>query len=255
MDSTGAENASGPARGVPATNDTSSQIPINDESTHTDDSDEFGSTWRELSALLESDASDDSLESAILHLGALHDQRVLDPLVGLRNHPRAGVRRAVAEALPMAMIIGDQSSSGVAVLIGLCDDDDAVVRDWAACSLGRTLARDPQDLRAYYDTDEIRAALSARLNDTDPATRAEACAGLALRGVETVIEPLRRELGRSDVGRVPVIAAEALGSPKLHESLIALRGQWSRDPPLLERAILACQPGPTQRGGEADRHG
>jgi HEAT repeat protein len=216
-----------------------------------EDVDEFTSRRQLLSSILQKGASDDALESAILHLAELHDHRALDALVALQTHPSAKVRRAVAEALPIVMVPADRSSSGVTALISLSVDEDAVVRDWATCSLGRTLAGDSHDLRAYYDSKEVRAALVARLDDTDPATRAEACAGLAFRGVEDVAEPLRRELARPDVGRVPVIAAEALGSPELLESLIALRGWWTRDPPLLERAIQACAPGVLGSGGEA----
>jgi HEAT repeat protein len=182
------------------------------------------------------------LTALILGIGQLRDQRALKPLAAAAGHPSAAVRRAVAEALPMAMVACEQSAAGVAALIGLSEDDDPEVRDWATCSLGRTLAADPGDLVACYDTAEVRAALTARLSDADPATRAEACAGLALRRVREVVGPLRRELASPDVGRVPVIAARAIGSAELHDSLLALRGCWTRDPDLLEQAIRACTP-------------
>ncbi len=140
------------------------------------------------------------------------------------------------------MIVPDDSALGVGVLLSLFDDEDAVVRDWAVCSLGRTLATGADGVPAAYDTTRIRTALTQRLSDEDPATRAEACAGLALRHVADVVEPLRRELARPEVGRVPVIAAEAIASPDLHDSLVALRSWWTRDPELLERAIEACSP-------------
>jgi hypothetical protein len=145
----------------------------------------------------------------------------------------------------MAMVVGERSSAGVAALIGLCADEDPEVRDWATCSLGRTLAADSDDLQAFYDTPQIRAALIARLDDTDSATRAEACAGLALRPVGNLVDlvgPLRGLLARSDAGRIPVIAAGALGSAELYDSLLALRSWWTRDPALLDRAIRACAP-------------
>jgi HEAT repeat protein len=201
-------------------------------------------------ALLEAVASandEQELAALVLQLGQLRDQAALQSLASLRQHSSATVRRAVAEALPLAMVDGASASAGVEALIGLCSDDDAEVRDWAACSLGRSLAADAAELRAFYDTPEIRAALWARVADDDPATRAEACAGLALRHVGEVAAPLRRELGRADVGRVPVIAAEALGSADLYDSLLALRRWWTRDPELLERAMRACAPGQAER--------
>jgi hypothetical protein len=147
----------------------------------------------------------------------------------------------------MAMVTGEQSAAGVCALISLSADENPEVRDWATCSLGRTLAADAADLRAFYDTAQVRAALMARLADTDPATRAEACAGLALRHVDGVVEPLRRELARPDVGRVPVLAAAALGSAELYGPLLALRNWWTRDPALLEQAIRACAPEGAER--------
>jgi HEAT repeat protein len=202
------------------------------------------------SALLKavvSETDEHRVAALVLQLGQLRDQVALQPLAALQDHPSAIVRRAAAEALPMAMVDGTASSAGVEALISLCSDDVAEVRDWAACSLGRSLAADPDDLCAYYDTPQIRAALWARVADEDPATRAEACAGLALRHVDDVVPPLRRELARPDVGRVPVIAAEALGSADLYDSLLALRRWWTRDPELLERAMRACAPGQAER--------
>jgi HEAT repeat protein len=187
------------------------------------------------------------LAEIVLEVGRLHGQETLASLAALQHHPSAMVRRAVAEALPMAMVSGAASGVGVDALIGLCSDEVAEVRDWAACSLGRTLAENRHQLQAFYDTPDIRAALWARLADEDPATRAEACAGLAFRHVHDVVGPLLRELARPDVGRVPVIAAEALRSSELLGPLLALQHWWTRDPELLERAIAACTDGPSQR--------
>jgi HEAT repeat protein len=208
----------------------------------------------ELLRQLAIESDEDRLAALILELGQRRDQRALDCLAAFRTHPGAAVRRAVAEALPMAMISGSRSAAGVAALIELSSDEVAEVRDWATCSLGRTLAANPDELRAFYDTAPVRAALWARLADADPATRAEACAGLASRGVEAVVEPLRRELARPDVGRVPVLAAEALGSAELYDSLLAMRGWWTRDPELLERAVRMCTPSAVD-GRTESRHG
>lgn len=212
--------------------------------------DEVEARCAELTDRLASGADVNDLPHLILSLGRLNDQRILYPLIASQRHPSAAVRRAAAEAIPMAMIAGEHSSAGVAALIGLCADSDPEVRDWATCSLGRTLAADTDDLQKYYDTPRIRAALIARLDDPDPATRAEACAGLALRRAGHVVDiagPLRRLLASPDVGRIPVIAAEALGSAELYDSLLALRSWWTRDPALLERAIHASEPGDVAR--------
>src|SRR5690348_7808052 len=82
----------------------------------------------------ESDAH--QLAEIALEVGHLHDQETLVPLAGLRHHPSPLVRRAVAEALPMAMVAAASSAAGVEALLGLCSDEAAEVRDWATCSLG-----------------------------------------------------------------------------------------------------------------------
>jgi hypothetical protein len=197
---------------------------------------------RQVTESIDRGDGDGAVAELVLAVGALKEPNSLEFFASLRRSPSSEVRRAVAEAVPLAMVVPDDSALGVGVLLSLFDDEDAVVRDWAVCSLGRTLAAGPEGVPAAYDTSRIRAALIARLDDEDPATRAEACAGLALRHVADVIEPLRLLLARPDVGRVPVIAAEAIASPELHESLVALRSWWTRDPELLERAIGACSP-------------
>jgi HEAT repeat protein len=214
-----------------------------------DPRDEVEARCTELADRLASGADVNDLPDLILSLGRLNDQRALGGLIAGQSHPSAAVRRAAAEAIPMAMIAGEQSGAGVDALIGLCADADPEVRDWAACSLGRTLAANPAELHRFYDTPRIRAALIARLDDPDPATRAEACAGLAVRRAAAgdIVGPLRGLLARPDVGRVPVIAAEALGSAELYDSLLALRSWWTRDPDLLERAIHASEPGDVAR--------
>jgi HEAT repeat protein len=176
----------------------------------------------------------------VLATGRLGDPKAMETLASLEHHPGAVVRRAVAEALPMTMLVPEESSIGVEALLRLFDDENAEVRDWAVCSLGRTLAESDSVVPALYDTERIRAALIARVDDDDPATRAEACAGLALRHLLDVVEPLQRALSSPTVGRVPVLAAEAIGSPELYEALVSLRSWWVRDPELLERAIEAC---------------
>jgi HEAT repeat protein len=204
--------------------------------------DEVECAERELADAVARSSDENEVAALVLALGRFSNPRALEPLASLSLHSSAVVRRAIAESLPMTMVVPEESRTGVDALLHLFEDEDAVVRDWAVCSLGRTLAGAGSVVPAPYDTALVRAALTARLDDDDPATRAEACAGLALRHVVDVVEPLRRELASPTVGRVPVIAAESIGSPELYEPLVALRGWWIRDPELLERAIVACSP-------------
>ena len=202
--------------------------------------DEVDEAIRELADAVSRNFDDNEVAALVLAVGRLSDPRALEPFASLTLHSGPVVRRAIAESLPMTMIVPEESSIGVDALLRLFDDENAEVRDWAVCSLGRTLAESGGVVPASYDTANIRAALSARVDDNDPATRAEACAGLALRHVLEVVEPLRRELSSPTVGRAPVLAAEAIGSPELYEPLVALRSWWVRDPELLKRAIEAC---------------
>ena len=204
--------------------------------------DEVDGAIRRLADAVSLTTDESVVEELVLALGRLRDPRAQEPLACLSFHSGPGVRRAIAESLPMAMIVPEESSTGVDALLRLFEVEDSEVRDWAVCSLGRTLAATGGGVPAPYDTALIRAALGERVEDEDPATRAEACAGLALRHIVEVVEPLRRELASPTLGRVPVIAAEASGSTELLESLVALRSWWIRDPELLERAIAACSP-------------
>jgi HEAT repeat protein len=98
-------------------------------------------------------------------------------VLGLRDHPDAAVREAVAFAL------GGRSGDDVlAALIALSADDAVDVRDWATFALG-TLAED--------DGEPLRDALAARLEDPDEDTRLEAVHGLALRGDPRATAPAR----------------------------------------------------------------
>src|SRR5260221_2153016 len=123
----------------------------------------------ELAQAIEQQADDDQLEALILGIGVLHDQRTLETLVAIQGHPGATVRRAVAKALPMAMVVAERSSAGVAALISLCADDNPEVRDWATCSLGRTLAAYRSDLADFYVTAESHATSTGRHFYTDTA--------------------------------------------------------------------------------------
>ena len=99
------------------------------------------------------------------HLGAPAGQ---DWVLGLRGHPDADVREAVAFALGGRS--GEARARRADRALGR---RGAAVRDWATFALG-TLAED--------DGQALRDALVARLEDPDEDTRLEAVHGLAVRG-------------------------------------------------------------------------
>jgi methionyl-tRNA formyltransferase len=121
---------------------------------------------------------DPAVVAAIAYaFGHLGDGAGQDWVLGLREHPDASVREAVAFAL------GGRSGDDVlAALIALSGDASVDVRDWATFALG-TLAED--------DSEPLRDALAARLDDPDEDTRLEAVHGLAVRGDPRAAEPAR----------------------------------------------------------------
>ena len=106
-----------------------------------------------------------AIACAFGHLGAPHGQAWL---LAQHAHEDPDVREAVAFALG-----GREGEDVMAALIELSGDASSGVRDWATFALG-TLARE--------DSDELRDALAARLDDPDSETRLEAVHGLAVRG-------------------------------------------------------------------------
>jgi methionyl-tRNA formyltransferase len=106
-----------------------------------------------------------AIACAFGHLGAPHGQAWL---LAQHAHEDPDVREAVAFALG-----GREGEDVMAALIELSGDASSGVRDWATFALG-TLARE--------DSDALRDALAARLDDPDSETRLEAVHGLAVRG-------------------------------------------------------------------------
>jgi HEAT repeat protein len=143
-----------------------------------------------------------------------------------RRHADSEVRHAVVLALT-----GHDHPTAVRWLIELTRDSDAHVRDWATFALGS---------QTDLDTDELRNALAARLDDSDDDTRAEALIGLAQRRDRRVIPALERELSSDCIGSLVIEAAEEIAAPELYSRLMALRQWRDMDSNLLERAILAC---------------
>ena len=137
------------------------------------------------------------------------------------DHPDAGIRLAMAQALPGGVDEpGDLFDRVVDALTRLTQDKDPRVRDWAATGLGQLEARTP----------EVLDALAALLDDTDDDARCEALVALAAAGDERALPALHRRLDGDDgVFRLELVAAIALAAPELHAPLQRLVEGWDED--------------------------
>jgi HEAT repeat protein len=133
---------------------------------------------------------------ALAHLGG---DVAVSALIPLRHSPDAYVRWAVANGLN-----GTERADGIEVLIGLMDDTDDNVRDWATFALGS---------QCSVNSAQILDALRRRLGDGYEDARREAIWGLALRkdtqGLKILTECLDEEPWSGDLST----AAEVLGLP------------------------------------------
>ncbi|WP_433240502.1 ankyrin repeat domain-containing protein [Streptosporangium sp. CA-135522] len=130
------------------------------------------------------------------------DERVLRSVLGALGHhadPRSlpevleiitadGWVRTQADPAALAAVLPQGHAEGLALLISMTRDPDEEVRDWATMGLA--------GLRE--DTEQIRDALAARLDDDDLTTVAEATRGLAARGDERARKGVERVLAESD---------------------------------------------------------
>ncbi len=165
------------------------------------------------------------------------------------DHPDAGVRLAVAQALPGGVdepgILFDRA---VNALTRLTRDEEPRVRDWAAFGLGQLEARTPQ----------VLDALAALLGDTDDEARCEALVALAAAGDERALPVLRRSL-ESDEGvfRLELVAAVALAAPELHAALQLLVEGWAGDEDelsdLARTAVARTAPGAARAAQQVEQ--
>lgn len=125
---------------------------------------------------------------ALSHLGT---ERAVAILIGLRSHPDADVRHAVANCIELR-----KHPEGVIILTALMEDGNEVVRDWATFALGNDAVIEG-GVRRFTDSPEIRAAFRRRLDDSYEEARREAIWGLALRrdplGVKLLLKHLESE--------------------------------------------------------------
>jgi hypothetical protein len=125
---------------------------------------------------------------ALSHLGT---QQAVSSLIAFRNHSESEVRQAIACCIALR-----DHPKAVNVLVELMDDVNEVVRDWATFSLGSEVIGEDGSME-YRDSDEIRAALRKRLDDSYEDARREAIWGLAYRrdpqGLQLLLEHLQSE--------------------------------------------------------------
>jgi HEAT repeat protein len=154
------------------------------------------------------------LVSAASAVGHQDDSEAVPLLVALASHTSPEVRFSVAFGLG-----GLEGPEVVPALTGLTSDLDSDVRDWSTFALAR-LRQD--------DSDAIRAAFWARIEDEDLDTRWEAIAGLVLRQ-----EPKVRGYLEVELRRAPLVdndhfsllaAAHSLKDPTLKDLLEPLGG-------------------------------
>ncbi|MDP9866691.1 MULTISPECIES: ankyrin repeat domain-containing protein [Streptosporangium] len=130
------------------------------------------------------------------------DERVLRSVLGALGHhadPRSlpevleiitadGWTRTQADPAALAAVLPPGHAEGLALLVSMTEDPDEEVRDWATMGLAGLTE----------DTEQIRDALAARLDDEDLTTVAEATRGLAARGDSRARRGVARVLAESD---------------------------------------------------------
>jgi HEAT repeat protein len=124
--------------------------------------------------------------SIVIALGHAGDERASGSVIALADHEDAGVRDAVATALPTLGL----DEPALEALRRLSRDTDDDVRDWATFGLAESDANDPATIEA----------LTARSDDAHDDTRAEAIFGLARRHDPRARALVDRELARPVYG-------------------------------------------------------
>lgn len=176
-----------------------------------------------------SDTSKDVLASTIHAFGHLGVDDALDEIAAFAKSEHAELRFAVAGALG-----GLSDELAIATLIELTSDEEGDVRDWACFGLGTQSEQ--------VDTQAVRDALHAHIDDEHPDTRAEAQLGLARRGDPRVFEAVLRELQTEEVADLSIAAAAELADPRFVPALEALRAWWP-DPDPIDAALDRCRAG------------
>ncbi|MHB1456337.1 MAG: HEAT repeat domain-containing protein [Armatimonadota bacterium] len=161
-----------------------------------------------------------------------HDLRLVQPLIRMKSHEDAEVRRSVAIGLS-----GYEDHAAIETFIELSSDPDSGVRD-SAVFYGLSFL-------CGLDTPEIRDALLMRIDDEDAVIRAEAILGLANLKDKRAIEPLIKELQEQSkeflVYDYLIDAALNLADERLCPSLIKFKKECDiEEYPSLDDALIAC---------------
>ena len=196
-----------------------------------------------LAGILASETDPEVITEAVVALGLAGDHRAVQLILDhVRvDHPNAGVRLALAGALPSG-IEYDTPCRGAVIesLITLTGDENSDVRDWACFGLGLVEAASPT----------ARDALAARLTDPEGDTRHEALWALAQTGDSRALAVLRQRLAGGLEGPslhlLEVRAAAELADPTLHPLLLRLSQEWEGDDdeftPIVALATSRCRP-------------
>jgi HEAT repeat protein len=179
--------------------------------------------------------NEDTRWSAAHAVSGLCYPDVLDLLLSLANDTDSDVRWQVTIGLPK-VLVDYPSERGVDALLKLMEDPDPEIRDWAAFGIGSQL---------NVDSDKIRDALAAHIDEEQEQTSGEALLGLARRGDDRALGPILNSLESGDPGNLIVDAAGKLGDPRLLPALTALKKRgWTDEntPTVLDDAIRSCTP-------------
>jgi HEAT repeat protein len=185
---------------------------------------------RLLTLVLETEDDPNVIRAALFAFGHLHEPECVPSALRFATHSDPDIRDAVAFALGGV----HEDERAIAALIGLTTDTSVKVRDWATFALGSL---------SEWDSPELRAALLARLSDSDNETRGEALKGLARRKDERTADAIIAELDGPDPHLYAVDAAKELADPRLIPALEALRAEWIGNLRPLGDAISACRTG------------
>jgi HEAT repeat protein len=191
-----------------------------------------------LCVVLESEADSNVVYAALIAFGHLGRPACVPTAIRFANHADPDIRYGVAYGLGMACE-GDERA--IRTLIQLTNDSEVKVRDWATFELARQVDWDSLNLEPL-DTPELRAALRARLTDSDNITRGEALKGLASRCDPGVLDAIIAELTGPDPHEYAVEAADILADPRLIPALKRLRSLWDTTD-WLGRVIKTCGAG------------
>lgn len=159
-------------------------------------------------------SDDDDLTAAVIDaLGVLGRESALPALLRAASSDVVQVRASAAAAL--ASVLSDPLDHVTrTTLLGLLDDEDEDVRDWAAFCFRST---------TEWDSEEVRYVLRARCVDADPDVRQEAVRALAQRGDETAAAFVDSMLRDGETADLVVAAAADTGDARLFP---ALRRLW-----------------------------